>query len=481
MSSTLAPKQDSPYLDGVFAPVVEERTLDDLEVIGEIPAGLSGMFVRNSPNPRFRPLGAYHWFDGDGMLHGVELDGGRVRYLNRYVRTQGFAIEDAAGEAVWTGINMPVQFDNPHGHAKNTANTDVVFHKGRLLALWWLAHEPYEIALPTLDTLGAYDFDGTLDCGFSAHPKVDPVTGEMVFIDFDVVKPPYLTMGVVGADGHVKHTAPIDLPGARLLHDIAITETHTILMDLPLTWDPTLLRQGKRRVVFLDDTPSRFGIVPRYGTNEDVRWFEAEPGYVYHSINAWHEGDQVVMYGCRTRNPVPPSRDAWDPSLPSLGFLQLQPFFHVWRFDLATGSVKEERLDDIPSEFPRMDNRRLGRPSRYSYNPRIAAAEELLFDGVMRYDHVAGTSEAFGWGEGRFGGEVVFAPDPDRDEEDAGWLLTFVADAREDTSELVVLDAADVAAGPLARVRIPGRVPIGYHAWWVDRAGVDQHRAVRGA
>lgn len=458
------------YIQGMFAPVSQELTAADLPVVGELPRELAGMFVRNSPNPRFVPEGRYHWFDGDGMLHGMRLHDGKASYRNRWVRTKGLALEEAAGHALWTGLMMPVARDNPHGPVKNTSNTDLVFHAGRLLSLWWLGAEPHEVALPDLSTVGPFTYGGALKGGFAAHPKVDPVTGEMVFIDYSTLKPPYLRVGVVSAAGEILRVSPIELPGPRLLHDIAITEHYTILLDFPMTWDREALKHGKRKVIFDRSLPSRFGVMPRHGGPGDVRWLETAPCYMYHTINAYEEGDEIVLTGCRIEDPLPARPTLASGTTATIDILELVPYMHRWRLDLSRGQVREEQLDDVTSEFPRMNSGRLGRKTRYSYNPRIAPRATLLFDGVIKYDAEKGRSETYAYGPGRFGGEVVFAERPGATEEDDGWIVTFTYDERDDRSEFVVIDAKDVARGPIARVPIPARVPIGFHATWVDEA-----------
>ena len=354
------------------------------------------------------------------------------------------------------------------GPFKDTANTDLVFHAGRLMALWWLGGACHQLSLPALETLGVVDFGSPLKKGLSAHPKVDPITGELMFFDY-ALTPPYLTYGVISAEGKLVRQVPIELPGARLQHDIAITSKHTILMDLPLMWDPALLARGKTRVRFYPDIPSRFGIIPRHGTSAEVRWFEASACYMYHTINAWEEGDEVVLLGCRIENPLPDTVDTTR-TVPRLDALALEPYLHEWRFNLVTGAVRERKLDDVMTEFPRMNNELLGSPSRYSYNPRIAPESTLLYDGVIKYDTVAGTSVAHGYGRGRFGGEVVFAPRVGATGEDDGYLVTFVHDRESGRGEVVVLDARDVGGEPVARVLLPQQVPIGYHSWWVPAA-----------
>ncbi len=218
----------NPYLQGNFAPINTEITTDTLEVIGELPPELSGMFVRNAPNPQRNPIGQYHWFDGDGMLHGVQLNHGKATYKNRYVRTKGWNIEHEAGKAIWTGMLEPPQLDNPHGISKNTANTALVWHNKQLLALWE-GGAPHHISIPDLETIGEYTYNNKLVSAFTAHPKVDPVTGEMMFFGYGF-RPPYLQYGIVSAQGELLSTVPIEIPMAVMMHDFAITENYSMRM-----------------------------------------------------------------------------------------------------------------------------------------------------------------------------------------------------------------------------------------------------------
>ena len=273
------------YDEGVYARVDDELEVSDLKVVGEIPAALDGMFVQNSPNPYYPTKGAYHWFDGDGMVHAVQLRDGRATYRNRYIQTAGLAADKAAGESLTRGLLEPFDPTRPHQADKNTANTDLIWHGDQLLATWWLGGIPYALNVPDLSTVGTEDFGGSLSCGVAAHPKVDPQTGELIFFDYNVYGAPYLQYGVVSADRKVTHHTTIEMDGARLFHDIAITPNYSIFLDLPMSWDPVKLQQGKRRVRFDKGMPSRFGLLPRYGQGSEIRWFEAPPCYMYHTVN----------------------------------------------------------------------------------------------------------------------------------------------------------------------------------------------------
>ena len=448
----------------------QERVLPNLTVHGRLPEELQGFFLRNGPNPRHVPPGRYHWFDGDAMIHAMEFEHGRATYRNRYVRTRDFAAEEAAGHALWKGIREPFEPASPSPN-KNTANTDLAVHAGRLLALWWQGADAYEVGLPELDTRGVCDFGGTFSGTMSAHPKVDPRTGEMMFMDFNVFAEPFLRYGVADSDGRVTHFTPIEVDVPKFYHDIGITENYTILPDLPLVWHTARMKQGKRLAYFDPKRPARFGIIPRRGTNADIRWFEDDSCYILHIVNAHEEGDEVVLVAGRMEDPIPGRR--CDPSRgPLLHFLQVQPFLYEWRFNLATGQTKRRQLDDRPMEFPRMNDDFLGVRSRYCYGPLIAPERDVLFDGFIRYDLERGTSEVRRYGENLYGGEVVFLPGSRKGPgqgpglEDEGWLGTFVHNRRELTTEFWVLDAGAPTEEPVARIPIPGHVPAGFHGTW---------------
>lgn len=457
----------NPYLAGLYAPVREERLDDGLEVIGEVPPDLDGVYLRNGPNPQFAPGGRYHWFDGDGMVHAVRFHGGRAAYRNRWVRTEAFDRERAAGKSLWAGVIEP-RDENPadaHLALKDSANTDLVWYRDRVLALWYLSGRPYALDPRTLETLGAEDFGGTLTGRMSAHAKFDERSGELLFFDYGPVAP-YLRYGVVGPDGAAAHLVDIELPGPRLPHDMAATERHSILMDLPLVNDPEAARKGRHKIAFRSDLPARFGVIPRHGGGEQIRWFEAESCYIYHSINAWEEGEEIILDVCRVSKPAPRA-DAVGPLAKMLSYLRLDAHLYRYRFNLRTGATKEAALDDDNTEFPTMNLGRLGQHSRFAYAMRISPEPTLLFDGIVKYDTETGKQDRHWFGARRWGSEAPFAPRPDTGIEDDGYVVSFVHDEETDRSEVVVLDAADLAAGPVARVLLPARVPLGFHATWV--------------
>jgi carotenoid cleavage dioxygenase len=457
---------NNPFLTGLFAPVNREITADELPVIGEIPNDLEGVYLRNGPNPLFEPRGRYHWFDGDGMVHAVAFRDGKATYRNRWIRTDGFTAEQEAGHAIWPGLMDRPDPSVPKGSGsdgwlKDTANTDIVFHNGYALALWYQCGLPYRFDAQTLETLGVENFRGALKRTVSAHAKVDEHTGELLFFDY-ATKPPFMTYNVVSANGELTHHTPIDLPGPRLPHDMALTEHYSILMDLPLFWDPQLLARNVHKVTYYPDLPSRFAILPRYGNSVSVRWFEATPCFIYHVVNSWEEGDEIIMDACRVVAPRPSARPEEGELARMQAFLRLEAQLWRWRFNLQTGAVKEEQLDERLTEWPTMDKLRMGRKTRYSYNAYVPK-----FNGLVKYDLATGATEEYLFGTGRIGSEAPFAPRLKAKDEDDGYVVSFVADANTNASEVIILDAKNFSAGPIARVQLPQRVPVGFHATWV--------------
>lgn len=456
------------YLDGLYAPVDDELTVSDLAVTGRLPFALDGMFAQVGPNPVARPTGPYHWFDGDGMVHGVSLREGRATYVNRWVRTDAYRAARSAGRAA-PGLLAP--FDpasDPAHRDPDTANTSLVHHEGRTYALWWQGGKAWQLAVPSLATVGPDDLEGGLTSGMASQARVDPRTRELFFFDLDPYRQPHLSLGCVGPDHLVRWIRPIPLRGPSLVHDFAITERWVVVMDLPLAWDPLALARGRRKVQFHGSTPIRLGLLDRRDPTAPLRWFDARPGHVYHTVNAWDEPDgEVVLLGCRIADPIPKVTHQDETEVPRLTFMRLEPYLYEWRLNLTSGGVAERRLCGTPGELPRMNDGWIGGPGRHVYLARVAPHPSLLFDGFLKVDVQSGRAETCGWGPDRYGGEVVFVPDARGAGEDDGWLICCVSSRATGTSELVVVDARKVSAGPVGRVRLPRRVPMGFHAAWL--------------
>ena len=451
------------YLTGNFAPVTEEVTAFDLPVEGQLPPELNGRLIRNGPNPiKVENEAGYHWFTGDGMLHGIELREGRAAsYRNRWVRTDRAA--EALGEAP-----IPDQVDDVFIGGGSVANTHVVPHAGKVFAL-------VETCLPTevtpdLETVGRYDFGGRLRSSMTAHPKIDPVTGDMVFFGYDVMGPPWLRYHVVDAAGQLVRSEDIAIAGPAMVHDFAITEHHVVFFDLPVVFDMALV--GTRfPFSWVPDYGARVGVMPRDGSGADVTWCEVDLCYVFHPLNAYEDGGlgaecgvgRVVVDVARH-----PTMFAHDHNGPADG----EPTLDRWTIDPTAGKVVEERLDDRPQEFPRIDDRLAGRRHRFGYGTTFAVrpgadGQTLRMGGLLKHDLDAGTTTVWDPGPGRSAGEGVFVAASDTSAEDEGWVLSVVYDGERDASDLVVLDARDFGGAPVATVRLPQRVPFGFHGSWV--------------
>ena len=458
---------DNPYLHGVFAPVTREYVDEDPEVEGEIPRDLSGAYFRNGPNSKYEPRNRYHWFDGDGMIHGIWFSDGRARYESRWVRTAGLELEDDRGGAIWPGVLGPFDFTLPLGPLKDTANTDLIYLRDRLIALWYESGQSYPLDPGNLETQSGVADLARLPRRVSAHSKVDPATDDFVFFNYGD-RPPFMQYGVLQPDGKI-HTTDITLPGPRRPHDIGVTPHFTILHDFPVFFDEeTFQKTGKRIPLFHPDVPTRYGVIPRFGDDADVRWFEFEPCYMLHVVNAWEEGDKVVMIGCRTTDPTlkPDPRDGTIAAM--LSGIKLQANLYRWEMDLATGETSEGHLDGLNAEFPMINDDWLGRKNRYSYHSVIPFEIPATFEALVKYDLETGdVIDRYDYGPGVFGSEAPFAPRDGGTEEDDGYLLSFVTDTNDWSSYCLVLDARNLSGGPIARVKLPGRIPAGFHAVFV--------------
>lgn len=439
----------SGYSSGGYRPVSQETTIDGLEVIGKLPEALDGSFLTIGANPFGRPSPARdHALAGDGMVHGLRLGQGRAQwYRNRWIRTDN-AVRHLGG--------LPTP-GRRQGLSDN-ANTAIVRHAGKILALGD-GVLPMELS-PELETVSRIDFDGTLVGGFASQPVSDPVTGEMyaVVYNHEQAHVDYVT---IGADGRVRRTAPIATKNSPMMHAFAHTGRHAVLFDLPVTFDADAAAAGSRVPYTWDENHgARLGVLPREGGDADVLWMEIEPCYVFHVANAFDSGSYTIVDVVRHAR-------VFDREPPRLGESEPQ----LWRFtiDRRAGLVHEERLDARPQEFPRVDERFRGEDHRFVLATQVRADRRGALAGpaLLRHDLRDGTVETHRLGPAREAGEAVFVPRKPWAPEGDGWVLAMVYDAAEDRSELIVLDTADFAGPPVAVVRLPVRVPHGFHGTWL--------------
>ncbi len=440
------------WLQGNYAPVLQEVDAFDLTVIGALPPELDGVYVKNGSNPPRRD--SPHWFFGDGMVHGLQFGGGAAQwYRNRYVHTVPYLDNLGFGQGTPSGAN-------------NQSNVSVFWHGGRLLSSGEVGF-PFELQPADLGTVGAHDFAGALAGSFTAHPKIDPVTGRLHAFGYGFT-PPFLEYYIVEPDGTMSHREPIDLPRSTMIHDFQITETDVVFWDMPLVFDLQLAidyindpSSGIMPYQWQPQFGSRIGIMPLAGSAAQIRWFDIDPCYVFHSVNAFRRGQQVVVDVCRLSS-------MFDPS--TAGGLGGELSLRRWTIDTVAGTVSDDVLETVdPGDLPGRDPRRVGREYRYGFltgNRDNAHTVEL--GGLIKHDFVDGTREVWDPGPTRHATEPLFVPtDPTDLADDAGWLLSFVHDDATDQSVFAVLDATDVAAGPVAEVVLPQRVPYGFHGTWV--------------
>ncbi|MFC5064854.1 carotenoid oxygenase family protein [Actinomycetospora atypica] len=457
-----APVVPGPHLTGPFAPVVAEVDVADLPVVGELPADLDGAYVRNGPNPRFSPLGSYVFpIDGDGMLHRVMLAEGRARYDNRFVRTPMVRAEEEAGHAIWPGgLNAwrpGADEVGPElaGTRRQLPDVNVVRHHGRLLALAE-CDPPYRMG-PQLETLDQETFGDALPAGICAHPKTDPRTGEMLAFSY-TFEPPYLTWTTIRPDG--TGTPPRPVPGIErpsMIHDMAITPRYVVLVVAPLYFDVAAATTGGSLLSWLPDDGTRIALVSRDGSR--VRWCTDEAFWLWHTVNAHDQGDRVVLDYVEWARPAELSPGP--PVQPRLARAVLDP---------VTGRVTRRTLvDDLPAEFPRIDDRLLGSP--HAVSASVTRSGRALphpgcWDALAWYD--TRTDDVTHWTPDDLAlGEAVFAPDPRGEGPDTGWWLVLGTRFSSGESSLFVLPAADPAGGPVATVGLPVRVPLGLHGSWL--------------
>src|SRR5579864_3565231 len=372
----------NPYLAGNFAPVRSEADFE-LEVSGEIPAGLRGAFYRNGPNPQFEPRDQYHWFSGDGMIHGFFVEDGKVRYRNRYVRTPKWRTEHDAGRALFGTFGNPMTTDpSVQGKDSGVANTNIVWHAGRLLALEE-GHKPFELDPLTLEPRGYVEaYRGKV----TAHPKLDPETGEMVWFAYSSGEAPLngqMSYGVTNRTGEVVRRSEFEAPFASMVHDFLVTRRHALFPILPLTLSLERAMKGQPPIAWEPGKGSHVGVMKRDADVDTIRWFTTDACYVFHPMNAWEEGE--VIHADVMEYPVAPLFPTLDGSRPQDAFARLVR----WTFDLADASntIKRAPLDDLAGEFPRFDERRAGLSYRHGWFAGITRrAESIRFDTISHVD-----------------------------------------------------------------------------------------------
>ena len=466
MLSTSPPAKTSPPNR---APIDFECDVNALPLIGKIPLGLSGTLVRNGPNPLIADPRA-HWFSGDGMLHAFRIQDGHVSYRNRWVRTGQLELERLTGRNPHAeGLAVPddIRLDG-------SANTNVVRHAGRLVALEE-AHPPIEMEEHTLETLGPIDFDGSLPSApFTAHPHADPATGELLFFGYNTPDrlSTGMSYGVLSPAGRVTRYETFEAPYASMVHDFAITERHVIFPIMPLIGSAERMKAGGPPYAWEPEHGTRVGIMPRSGSVQDIEWWQGPACYVFHVMNAWEEGDDlyldVMQFERPPLFPLPDGRPAAGPGEPAK--------LTRWHFDLRVPgrSFTSRTLAKVPGEFPRIDERFTGRPYKHGWyvgNLPEPSGDIRMGCALVHIDHSRPEPDMYVLPPGDRTSEAVFVPRDGSAPEGDGWLLAVLYRAATHTSELAVFDARQVSAGPLCLAVLGHRVPDGFHGNWLPNDG----------
>ena len=462
-----APFPNHPYLSGLHHPCGFEASVPDLIIEGDFPKDLAGVFYRNGPDLYFPPRDDnYHWFDGDGMIFAFYIQDGNVSMRNRWAMTDKLELEIKEGRKLWGTFGNPMTSDMAAiGEVRyNTANTNIILHGGKLMALMEGA-PPVVMDPQTLETLGEHTFNGMIDTTFSAHPKVDPFTGEMFSYGWLIngpIAPPEIRYDRISADGILLNSFKFSVPHRSMVHTFITTQNYVIFPILPLDVDGQRAMTGGPVTAWNNDRPSKFAVIPRDGTGDDIKWFEMDPRHMFHEHNAWDEDGKIVaIVAASDRAPLFPDTDG---NLPDHSDAVLT--LRRWEFDLSSGKITETALNDKDVQFPRADDRFMTLNCKQAFaNTYMGAsdAREHGLDSVMRMDVTNGYEDIYHYGENFAVGEVVFAPRLSSSDECDGYVMSLVTDKTERETALVIFDAMNISDGPIAKAKLPFRIPNGFH------------------
>ncbi len=455
---------EAPFLTGNHAPVFEERYITDLVVMGELPKWLNGVYMRNGPNPHFHSEDYSYPYDGDGMIHAIYFENSGVKYRNRWVKTEELEAEKRANKSLWNSLTKPQfpsrndvkQFNVPFTPVKNTANTSIIQHAGNLLALYE-GGPPYKIT-EDLETIGQFTFDDNIK-GMMPHPKTDPLTGELHFLQYSVVQFPFIRYYVINKRGHVTRDLPIYTKSPTVLHDMILTPNYVLFFLCPLQLSFMKIMLSKNPIQWKPQQGTKIGIIPRYGSSKKVIWHKTEPFFVWHTMNGFEENGNILIDYIRHEQGVHHK----DNSPPQLYRLTL---------NTEKGILSNQKTDDQFVEFPSINNRKTGQKYRFGYAARrdMKQHNELIegyFTELIQYDFERQTHLLHRLPKGQYAGEPTFVPHPYKEDETEGVIVAFVYDANTDMSKLIIIEPLNFDKTPLAIIELPFRVPNGFHGNWI--------------
>lgn len=462
-----SPFSSNPFLSLGFEPIRMECDYDHLTIEGEVPRDLDGTFYRIGPNPQFAPRATYNPLNGDGMVHAFHLREGKVSYRNRWVRTRQWTLERAAGRALFGTSGMPADSDPSVAGMRTdgVANTNLIWHGNKLLALEE-GHGPIEIDAATLETIGPWSFNNQLPRNMTAHPKIDPDSGEMLFFaNFPTGRITNdIGFYVANSAGEMIRSQIIRAPFPALIHDFAVTREFVIFVICPVTVSIKRAMAGAPLIAWEPEKGTHVGVTPRNGGAEDIRWFAGAASMVWHPMNVFNDGDRIVVDVCRQEVPLFPLADG-TPSDHRRATQLLTRLEMDWS---KPGSFAMERLSNERCEYPRIDERRTGLSYRHGYVACIGGpgSEDLFHRGIGHFDHATRTMRTYAAGPRSAVAEPVFAPRNRGAAEGDGYLLTNIFDEGRNASHLAIFDAQEIERGPIARAHLDHRVPVGFHGHW---------------
>ena len=458
-----------PYLQGNYAPVAEERDLgeDQLRVEGEVPRSLAGAFMRDGANVAYQPNHYVYPLDGDGMVHAVYFNDGHVQYKNRWVETNHLKTERKFGRMIYGSVGkiLPVPQDvidaggepNP---VRNTANTNVIYHGGKLFAMWEGGFP--HLLNSDLSTVGLYDYEGALKPGdaLTAHPKVCPETGQLISCTQRWDSPNYWVQ-IFDAKGAHMRTIPVEFERKGIIHDLQITPNYVIIFFAPAFHSLEKAMKGEDPFMWEPELGTKVIVIPRDGTGKNTV-FETDAFFSWHFCNGFERDGQIVI------------DYIWINSIPFAtaqgSGVEKQPRrMHRMTLDLATKNVTDEEFSDVFCEFSRVDERKMGKEYRYGFaaSSNREWGDAHGYNCTGRYDFHTGETKLWEFGPEANAGEPVYVPNPDSEREEDGWVMCFVYNPGEGAF-LSILSAGDFDRGPVAKIHIPGRVPNGFHANWMQ-------------
>ena len=459
---------DNPFLQGAFAPIDQEYALDDLPITGEVPDCLNGSFYRNGPNVQFPPRGDYHLFAGDGMTHAFHIANGKVSYRNQWIKTAKFKLEKELQRSAIDPMN-PFNCEEEYMEFVLTdkdglANTACVWHAGKLLILEE-GHRPFEVDPMTRDSIGSYDYEGKLTTAMTAHPKLDPVSGELVFFAYMASGPfePDVALHKVNKDGVLTESITIKTPYSAMVHDFVVTQNYVLFPIFPLTGSMDRAMQGQPPFAWEPEKGASIGVLPRTGGKpEDIRWVECDPFFVFHFMNGFDDNGKIFVDGCQFDHaPLFPTIDGNATE-------DTEAVLNRWTIDMNAGTFSTTQIDDNRSEFPITDPRYATLAYRHGYYASPDAPEGPMYNCLGHIDHETGTTKKYSFGDRKITvtSEPIFVPRSSGAAEGDGFLLSVATDLPSNTSALKILDAQNIEAGPVASAQLGHRVPVGFHGNW---------------